>query len=169
MNPSSKRPVVGIVLGSDSDLPVMQEAAKVLDEFGVGHEIRIASAHRSPAKTAEHARTALRRGLRVLIAGAGGAAHLPGVLAAGTTLPVIGVPIDSSPLAGLDALLAIAQMPGGVPVATMAIGRAGARNAALFAVAILAVGDPALQRRLTAYRVRLAAEVEKKDRGLQKR
>ena len=169
MSPSTQRPVVGIVLGSDSDLPVMQEAAKVLDEFGVAHELRIASAHRSPAKTAAYTRTALRRGLRVLIAGAGGAAHLPGVLAAGTTLPVIGVPIDSSPLGGLDALLAIAQMPGGIPVGTMAIGRAGARNAALFAVAILAVGDPALQRRLAAYRVRLAAEVDKKDRGLQKR
>ena len=169
MSGSTKKPLVGIVMGSDSDLPVMQEATKVLDEFGVAHEIRIASAHRSPAKAAEYTRTALRRGLRVLIAGAGGAAHLPGVLAAGTTLPVIGVPIDSSPLGGLDALLAIAQMPGGVPVATMAIGRAGARNAALFAVAILAVGDPLLQRRLAAYRARLAADVEKKDRGLQKR
>ncbi len=168
MSGSTKKPLVGIVMGSDSDLPVMQEATKVLDEFGVAHEIRIASAHRSPAKAAEYTRTALRRGLRVLIAGAGGAAHLPGVLAAGTTLPVIGVPIDSSPLGGLDALLAIAQMPGGVPVATMAIGRAGARNAALFAVAILAVGDPLLQRRLAAYRVRLADEAEKKDHGLQK-
>ncbi len=169
MRPSTQRPVVGIVLGSDSDLPAMHEAAKVLDAFGVGHELRIASAHRSPAKTAEYSRSALRRGLRVLIAGAGGAAHLPGVLAAGTTLPVIGVPIDSSPLAGLDALLAIAQMPGGVPVATMAIGRAGARNAALFAIAILAVGQPALQRRLAASRARLAGEVETKDRSLQKR
>jgi phosphoribosylaminoimidazole carboxylase PurE protein len=159
--------VVGIVLGSDSDLPVMREAAKVLDEFRVAHEIRVASAHRSPDKAAEYCRTALRRGLRVLIAGAGGAAHLPGVLAAGTTLPVIGVPIDSSPLAGLDALLAIAQMPGGVPVASMAIGRPGARNAALLAVAILALADPGLQRRLAAYRARLAADVEKKDRALQ--
>lgn len=160
-------PLVGILMGSDSDLPTMQEATKVLEEFGVAHEVRICSAHRSPDRLARYAREAEGRGLRVLIAGAGGAAHLAGALAAQVTLPVIGVPMDSGPLNGLDALLATVQMPGGVPVACVAIGRAGARNAALLAIQILALADARLRRRLAAFRARLAAEVAAKDRRIQ--
>jgi phosphoribosylaminoimidazole carboxylase PurE protein len=160
-------PRVGILMGSDSDLPVMQETAKLLTEFGVPFELRVCSAHRTPDRVARYARDAERRGLRVLIAGAGGAAHLAGVLAAHVTLPVIGVPMDSGPLSGLDALLATVQMPGGVPVATVAIGRAGARNAGLLAVEILAVADPGLKQRLSRYRARMVAEVIAKDRQVQ--
>jgi phosphoribosylaminoimidazole carboxylase PurE protein len=159
--------VVGILMGSDSDLPTMQEAAKILEEFGVPFELRVCSAHRTPDRVSRYAREAEGRGLRVLIAGAGGAAHLAGVLAALVTLPVIGVPIESGPLGGLDALLSTVQMPGGVPVASVAIGRAGARNAALLAIHILALTDPRLKRKLTEYRARMAADVAAKDRRVQ--
>ncbi len=153
-------PRVGILMGSDSDLPVMREAGRVLTEFGVPYELTIASAHRSPARVDRYASEAEGRGLAVLIAGAGGAAHLAGVLAARTVLPVIGVPLGGSAIGGFDALLATVQMPAGVPVATVGIG--GARNAALLAVQILATGDPELRERLRAYKARLAAEVEEK-------
>ncbi len=153
-------PRVGIVMGSDSDLPVMREAAQILAEFGVVYEMTVASAHRSPARVEAYARDAAGRGIHVLIAGAGGAAHLAGVLAAHTTLPVIGIPLASSTLGGLDALLSTAQMPGGVPVATVGIGNA--RNAALLAVQILGAGDPALRERFRAYKARLASEVDEK-------
>jgi len=155
---------VGIVLGSDSDLEVMLEAVKVLDALEVGSEVVVASAHRTPARTHEYATTAQARGLGVLIAAAGGAAALPGVLAASSALPVIGVPIAATPLGGLDALLSMAQMPKGVPVATVAIGQWGAANAGILAAQILAQGDPALGKRLDAYRRRLADEVEERAR-----
>ena len=150
---------VGIVLGSDSDLEVMLEAVKVLDALEVGSEVVVASAHRTPARTQEYATSAQARGLGVLIAGAGGAAALPGFLASLTLLPVIGVPIAATPLGGLDALLSISQMPKGVPVATVAIGAAGAMNAGLLAVAILATSRPDLRAKLQAYRDGMAAEV----------
>ncbi len=150
---------VGIVMGSASDLEIMREAARILDEFGVRHEIEVASAHRAPKRTARFAQEASRRGIEVIIAGAGGAAHLPGVIAAETVLPVIGVPIGSSSLGGLDALLSIAQMPGGVPVAAMAIGKAGARNAGILAVQILALGDRTLAERLRRYKAKLETDV----------
>ena len=158
------KPLVGIVMGSDSDLEVMREAAVALEGFGIPHELRVCSAHRSPDRARRYARDAEARGLRVLIAGAGWAAHLAGVLAAVTTLPVIGVPIGSSPLQGLDSLLSTAQMPGGVPVATMSLGRAGARNAGVLAAQILATADRGLRARLRAYKARLAAEVAARDR-----
>jgi 5-(carboxyamino)imidazole ribonucleotide mutase len=156
----TRGPQVGILMGSDSDLPVMQEAGRVLTEFGVPHEITVASAHRSPARVTAYAAQAETRGVQVLIAAAGAAAHLAGAVSALTVLPVIGVPLPGSTLGGLDALLSTAQMPGGVPVATVGIG--AARNAALLAVQILAVGDPALRERYRAYKARLAAEVEEK-------
>lgn len=159
---SPQNPLVGIVMGSDSDLPVMLEALEVLTNFGIPAEITVASAHRSPKRVFEYASKVGRRGLKVLIAGAGGAAHLAGVLAAETTLPVIGVPIASSPLAGWDALLATVQMPAGVPVATMAVGKAGARNAAIMAAQILAVADNELQGRLQRYKEELAHKVAEK-------
>lgn len=155
---------VGIVLGSDSDLDVMMEAVKVLDALGVGHEVVVASAHRTPQRTHDYASTAHARGIGVLIAAAGGAAALPGVLAAVSPLPVIGVPIASTPLGGLDALLSMVQMPKGVPVATVAIGKWGAANAAILAAQILAGADPALAERLAAHRRRLAEEVEERAR-----
>ncbi len=158
--------LVAIVMGSDSDLEIMREAAKALDEFGIGHEMDITSAHRSPARTAEFARTAAGRGIKVIIAGAGGAAHLAGVIAAETTLPVIGVPIPSSSLQGLDALLATVQMPAGIPVATVAIGKAGATNAGILAAQMLALGDPELARKMTAHKEKLARGVEEKSRKL---
>ena len=157
-----QNPLVGIIMGSDSDLPVMQEALEVLKNFGISAEITVASAHRSPQRVSEYAGNAFQRGLKVLIAGAGGAAHLAGVLAAETSLPVIGVPIASSPLAGWDALLATVQMPAGVPVATMAVGKAGARNAAILAAQILAVTDNELQARLQQYKEELATKVVEK-------
>lgn len=160
-------PQVLIVMGSESDLPVMEEGAKVLAEFGVPYELRISSAHRSPQRTAALAAEAAGRGVRVIIAGAGMAAHLAGVVAAETVLPVIGVPIGGGALNGVDALYSTVQMPGGIPVATMAIGKAGARNAGIFAVQILAVGDPKLTERLMAFREAMAREVEGKDRKLQ--
>ena len=160
-------PWVGVVMGSDSDLPVMKEAFEVFEEFGVPYEARVLSAHRSPDQTSAYARGAAERGLKVLIAGAGWAAHLGGVIAAETILPVIGVPIDSSPLNGMDALLSIVQMPPGIPVATMAIGKGGARNAALFAVQILALSEPALAEKLHQHKKKMAAGVLEKDKKLQ--
>ena len=143
---------VGIIMGSKSDWPTMEEAAKVLDEFGVGYEAEVVSAHRTPDKMMRYAEAAKGRGLRAIIAGAGGAAHLPGMVAAKTSLPVLGVPVKSKALDGLDSLLSIAQMPAGIPVATFAIGVAGAKNAALFAVAMLALEDAVLAKKLESYR-----------------
>jgi phosphoribosylaminoimidazole carboxylase PurE protein len=165
----NKQPLVGILMGSDNDYEIMAEAAKALRDFGVPFEMTVASAHRSPARTSGYVRSARERGLKVLIAGAGAAAHLAGVVAAETTLPVIAVPIDSSALQGLDALLAMVQMPAGIPVATMAIGKAGARNAGLFAVQILAAADSGLAQRLSAYKAELAAGVEARAAALQER
>ncbi len=156
------RPLVSIVMGSDFDLPVMTESAQVLKKFGVPYEIEISSAHRSPGRTSEYARTAISRGLKVIIVAAGGAAHLGGVIAAETTLPVIGVPIASTTLAGLDSLLSMVQMPGGVPVACMSIGKPGAINAALFAIEILATSDAALAAKLAAHKEELARGVAEK-------
>ena len=153
-------PKVGILMGSVSDLGVMQEASKILEDFGVPYDMRVLSAHRSPGPTQKFAEEAEGRGIQVLIAGAGAAAHLAGVLAAHTILPVIGIPIDSSPLKGLDALLATVQMPGGVPVSTMAIGKAGARNAGLVAVQILSRSDPGLQDKLREYKAAQLKKIE---------
>ena len=157
-------PVVGILMGSDSDWPVMQQAGTVLDEFGLGWEAHVHSAHRSPEQVRDYVSNAARRGVKIIIAGAGGAAHLAGVCAAHTTLPVIGVPIESKALKGLDSLLATVQMPKGVPVATVAID--GAANAGLLAVQILALGDARLQAALVAYKQKLADGVAKADAGL---
>lgn len=155
------QPLVGIVMGSDSDLPVMKEAVQVLDELGITSEVVISSAHRVPDKTAAYARTAVERGLAVIIAGAGGAAHLPGVIAAYTPLPVIGVPIKSGALQGVDALYAIVQMPPGVPVATVAIN--GARNAGILAAQIIGATDPEVRARVVAFKEKMAGQVQKKD------
>ena len=152
-------PLVGIIMGSQSDWQTMQEAAAVLKEFGVSHETLVVSAHRTPQWMAEYASNAAGRGLQVIIAGAGGAAHLPGMVAANTILPVIGVPVQSKALNGLDSLLSIVQMPKGVPVATVAIGASGAANAGLLAAAILATSRTDLRAKLQAYRDRIAAEV----------
>jgi 5-(carboxyamino)imidazole ribonucleotide mutase len=160
-------PVVGIIMGSDSDLAVMQEAASVLKQFQIPFEIGVYSAHRSPHRTAEYVRSARQRGLKVIIAGAGSSAHLAGVTAAETTLPVVGVPIDSSPLSGFDALLSTVQMPPGVPVATMGVGKSGATNAAIFAVQILSVGDEALSARLSEYKSQLEKNVAEKSKKVQ--
>lgn len=160
-------PQVLIVMGSDSDLPVMEEGAKVLKEFGIPFEMRISSAHRSPGRTSQLAAEAAGRGVKVVIAGAGMAAHLAGVIAAETTLPVIGVPTGGGALHGVDALYAMVQMPGGIPVATMAIGKAGAKNAAILAVQILALSSPGLAKGLLEHRKRMALEVESKDLALQ--
>lgn len=157
----SDSPLVGIVMGSDSDWPTMQAAAEACREFGVAFEARVVSAHRTPLDMAEYGQTAHTRGLRVIVAGAGGAAHLPGVLAAVTSLPVIGVPISATPLGGLDALLAIAQMPAGVPVATVAVD--GARNAGLLAARILGASDEVLRQRIDRFRAQLADKVAAKD------
>lgn len=146
------QPIVGIAMGSRSDWPTLQRAAAILEEFGVPHVAEIVSAHRTPGKLAEFAAKAADRGLKVIIAGAGGAAHLPGMLAAQTHLPVLGVPVESSMLRGVDSLLSIVQMPAGVPVGTLAIGPAGAANAALLAISILALEDPSLRDRLVAWR-----------------
>jgi 5-(carboxyamino)imidazole ribonucleotide mutase len=155
------RPLVGIIMGSRSDWETMREADEVLTEFGVPHECRILSAHRTPALMAEYASTAVDRGLEVIIAGAGGAAHLPGMVAAQTVLPVIGVPVQSRALNGLDSLLSIVQMPKGVPVATVAIGAAGAANAGLLAVSVLATSRPDLREKLQAYRARISDAVQR--------
>ena len=147
-----KRIDVGIIMGSKSDWPTMEAAAKVLDEFGIGYEAEVVSAHRTPDKMMKYAESAKGRGLRVIIAGAGGAAHLPGMVAAKTGLPVLGVPVKSRALNGLDSLLSIAQMPAGIPVATFAIGEAGAKNAGLFAASILALEDKGVERKLEKFR-----------------
>ena len=162
-----KLPVVGIVMGSDSDLPVMSSAAKFLKSMDIKFEMTVASAHRTPAKAAEYATTAKERGLKLIIAGAGMAAHLAGVLAAHTDLPVIGVPLDASPLGGMDALLATVQMPPGIPVATMGIGKAGAKNAAVLALRILALNDSALATKLVKFREDMVKEVEQKAKRIQ--
>ena len=158
---------VGIVMGSDSDLSVMESASDVLKDFGVAFEITVASAHRSPQRAADWASSARERGVKIIIAGAGHAAHLAGAMAAHTSLPIIGVPIDSSCLQGMDALLATVQMPPGVPVATMAIGKSGARNAGILAVQILALADPVLAERLDQYKQNMAAKVEQKAKKLE--
>ena len=160
----TRRPRVGIVMGSDSDLEVLRETIKVLDDIGIPHEVVVASAHRTPEQTRRYATRAERRGIRVLIAGAGGAAALPGFLASLTSLPIIGVPINSSPLNGLDALLSIAQMPKGVPVATVAVGKWGAANAGILAAQILALSDAKVRKRLAAFRKAMAAEVQQRSR-----
>lgn len=164
---TSTQPKVGILMGSDSDLEVMREAEKRLDSFGIAYETRIMSAHRTPQKAAEYAASAEQRGLEVIICGAGAAAHLAGAIAANTTVPVIGIPIDSSSLKGLDALLATVQMPAGIPVATMAIGKAGAANAGILAAQILGRKDAAIAAKLTESRKEMAAGVEERDRKLQ--
>jgi len=158
---------VGIVMGSDSDLDVMKAAADALKSFGISYEMTVASAHRTPARAAEFAQTAKDRGVQVIIAGAGHAAHLAGAMAAHTTLPVIGVPIDSSALQGLDALLSTVQMPPGIPVATVALGKPGARNAGILAAQILALADPELQKRLDAFKEDMARKVEEKAKGVE--
>ena len=155
----ARNPRVGVVMGSDSDLPCMQAAVEVLEEFGVAHEVRVLSAHRTPLAMARYAETAESRGLQVLIAGAGGAAHLPGMTAAKTLLPVLGVPVQSKTLSGIDSLLSIAQMPAGIPVGTLAIGPAGATNAALLAAAMLANKYPAFGSALEAFRAAQTAAV----------
>lgn len=160
--------VVSVVMGSDSDLPVMEEAAKVLESFAIPYELYLTSAHRTPERTSQFCRGAAKRGVRVIIVGAGAAAHLAGVIASQTLLPVIGVPIDATSLKGLDALLATVQMPGGIPVATMAIGKAGAKNAALLAVRILALEDADLLKKLQAYVRKMAREVERKQENLKR-
>jgi 5-(carboxyamino)imidazole ribonucleotide mutase len=170
-DPSSRenlaRPVVGVVMGSDSDWPVMSDASQLLRDFGVPHEVEVVSAHRTPEKMIAYGKSAHARGLKVIIAGAGGAAHLPGMLASVTTLPVVGVPVPLGRLDGLDSLLSIVQMPAGVPVATVSIG--GARNAGLIAVKILATADDSLRVKLAEYADALAAQVEQKNRDLQAR
>lgn len=153
------KPIVGVVMGSQSDWDVMQHAAKVLKDFGVPFEHKVVSAHRTPDAMFDYAETARERGLACIIAGAGGAAHLPGMLAAKTTVPVLGVPVPSKHLAGQDSLLSIVQMPKGIPVATFAIGEAGAANAGLFAVSLLAINDPAMAQKLAAYRDSLKDQV----------
>ena len=161
---TSTTPIVGIIMGSDTDWPTMKAAADACAEFGVAHEVRVISAHRTPRDLERYASGAHARGLRVIIAGAGGAAHLPGVTAALTPLPVVGVPIESKALKGIDSLLSIVQMPSGIPVATVAIG--GARNAGLLAVQILAVGDLTLWNKLLAFKARLAEESRSKNKNL---
>jgi phosphoribosylamine--glycine ligase len=162
-----RRPQVGIVMGSDSDLGVMEETVAILRNFGVAFEITVASAHRTPRRAAEFAESARNRGIKVIIAGAGHAAHLAGAMAAHTTLPVIGVPIDSSAFQGLDALLSTVQMPPGIPVATVAVGKPGAVNAGILAVQILAVGDPALAEKLANHKAAMATKVEEKAQKLE--
>ena len=162
---STDSPLVGVIMGSASDWPTLRHAAEVLESFDVPHERRVVSAHRSPGAMADYARSAEERGLRAIIAGAGGAAHLPGMVAAQTTVPVLGVPVESRVLRGVDSLLSIVQMPAGIPVGTLAIGEAGARNAALLAVAMLATTDENLRERLRAFRAEreaasLASELE---------
>ena len=161
-------PAVGIVMGSDSDFPMMSEAVKTLEKFGIAYEMEVLSAHRTPARAHEYATTAVSRGLKVIIAAAGAAAHLAGVMAANTTLPVIGVPMATSALNGLDALLATVQMPGGIPVGTMAIDKAGATNAAIFAAQILGLSDVGIAKKLVEYKEEMARGVAEKNARLQK-
>jgi len=162
----NRKPLVGIVMGSDSDLPVMRETGRMLDEFGIPFEMEIASAHRTPDRATEYARSALGRGLRVIVSGAGSAFHLAGVLAAHTTLPILAVPLASSALQGFDALLAAVQMPAGVPVGVMSIGKAGAVNAGIFAAQIIALSDKAVARRLVQHKEKMAREVAGKNARL---
>ena len=165
----AEQPLVGIAMGSSSDLPTLEPAIEILRDFGISHEVRVLSAHRTPDRMTEYARTAHERGLKVIIAGAGGAAHLPGMIAASTPLPVIGVPVNTSSgtIGGIDALLSIAQMPRGVPVATVAIG--GGMNAGILAAQIVAAGDPALLEKLVAYKESLKEKVLQQDREIQQR
>ena len=160
------KPLVSIVMGSDSDLEIMREAGKALADFGIAYEMDVTSAHRSPDRTADYARKAADRGIRVIIAGAGGAAHLAGVIAAHTSLPVIGVPIPSTSLQGMDSLLATVQMPAGIPVATVAIGKPGATNAGILAAQILALADAELAKKMAAHKEKLAKGVEEKSKKL---
>lgn len=162
-----KKPIVGIVMGSDSDMPIMEEASATLKKFGLPYEVKIFSAHRSPDKTATFARGAKKRGLKVIIAGAGGAAHLAGVVAAHTILPVIGVPMDSR-LDGLDSLLSTVQMPAGVPVATVAIGKAGAINAAILAAQIIGIENNAIAKKLVDYKKELVKKIDAKNKKIKK-
>ncbi len=166
-NDTQTSPKVGIVMGSDSDLGVMQAAADILKQFGIAFEMTVASAHRTPERAMRFATEARSRGVRVIIAGAGHAAHLAGVLAAHTTLPVIGVPIDSSCLQGMDSLLSTVQMPPGIPVATVSIGKSGAKNAGILAAQILAVGDAGLEERLATFKKEMAEQVEKKAKAVE--
>jgi phosphoribosylaminoimidazole carboxylase PurE protein len=163
---AKKNALVSVVMGSDSDLPIMTETTKVLEEFGIGYELILTSAHRTPMRTTKFAASAAGRGVKIIIVGAGAAAHLAGVIASQTILPVIGIPIDATSLHGLDALLSTVQMPGGVPVASMAIGKAGAKNAALFATRILAVEDKELSAKLSSYVKKMARDVEKKQENI---
>jgi len=160
------KPQVSIVMRSDSDLEIMSEAGKALDDFGIAYEIDVTSAHRSPDRTADYARKAADRGIRVIIAGAGGAAHLPGVIAAHTTLPVIGVPIPSTSLNGMDSLLSTVQMPAGIPVATVAIGKPGATNAGILAAQMIALADETIAKKLHGHKEKLAKGVEEKSKKL---
>ena len=157
---TQRRAEVGVIMGSQSDWPTMKRAAAVLEELGVAFEVKIVSAHRTPDRLVSYARSAADRGLKVIIAGAGGAAHLPGMTASMTALPVLGVPIQSKSLSGLDSLYSIVQMPGGIPVGTLAIGEAGATNAGILAAQILAIGDKALAGRVAAFRARQTASVD---------
>jgi phosphoribosylaminoimidazole carboxylase PurE protein len=160
-----KKPLVSIIMGSDSDLPVMTEASAALKKFGIAHEVKIFSAHRSPDKTASFAKSAKKRGIKVIIAGAGGAAHLAGVVAAHTTLPVIGVPMESK-LDGLDSLLSTVQMPSGVPVATVAIGKAGAANAGILAAEIIGISNSAINKKIEQHKKELVRKIDAKNRKL---
>jgi len=162
----TKNPIVSLIMGSKSDLDIMSEAAEALKEFGIPYEIRVISAHRTPDKAHEFGKTAESRGIKIIIAGAGKAAHLAGVLASLTTLPIIGVPMPTSDLGGLDSLLSTVQMPGGIPVATTAIGKAGAKNAGLLAVSILALNDEGLKTSLSAYRLKMRERVENEDKDV---
>lgn len=163
---AGKNVLVSVVMGSDSDLPIMTEAVKILDEFGIGCELILTSAHRAPERTTRFSKKAAGRGVKIIIAGAGAAAHLAGVIASQSLLPVIGVPINATSMNGLDALLSTVQMPGGIPVATMAVGKAGAKNAALLAIRFLALEDETLKAKLAAYVKKMARDVEKKQRSL---
>ncbi|MDI6023733.1 5-(carboxyamino)imidazole ribonucleotide mutase [Leucobacter sp. UT-8R-CII-1-4] len=163
----NESPLVGVIMGSDSDFSVMSDAVQVLREFGIAHEVEVVSAHRTPEKMVNYARGAAARGLKVIIAGAGGAAHLPGMVASMTTLPVIGVPVPLAKLDGLDSLLSIVQMPGGIPVATVSIG--GAKNAGLLAARVLGSADPNIAARLDAYAKDLEEQVEAKNKALQQK
>jgi phosphoribosylaminoimidazole carboxylase PurE protein len=160
------KPLVSIVMGSDSDLEIMREAGKALDEFGIEYEIDVTSAHRSPDRSADFAKKAAERGIKVIIAGAGGAAHLAGVIAAHTILPVIGVPIPSTSLNGMDSLLSTVQMPAGIPVATVAIGKPGATNAGILAAQMIALADEGIAKKMYAHKDKLARGVEEKSRKL---
>ncbi len=165
--PLSEKPLVGIIMGSDSDWPKIKATAVALDEFGIGYEVRVMSAHRTPDAVHDFASTAISRGMKVIIAAAGGAAHLAGVCASHTTLPIIGIPVATDMAGGLDSLLSVVQMPGDVPVATVAAGGGGARNAGLLAVQILALADASLQEKLVAFKRKLAEKVVAKDAALQ--